>query len=176
MNESHAAFQNIPDLFPPEDIRPLRYFALGIAFGFIVQRGDWYYFGLEKPPFGQKENIRVLYEGQSWTSVYGLEEEWSPPSEIDRLDFSRRQQDVDKDRHQLAQGRQNAVEALGEEEDYIELLEGAVNEYHRGVGNRTFSEQLYRYAEEVLRPKASGNDIFSKELEQVQKRLSEIGQ
>ena len=178
MIETHIAFKDIPDVFPkpPEDTRPLRYFALGMALGFIVQRGDWYYFGLEKPSYAKDTSVRVLYEKQDWPTVYELSESSSSPSKIGRLDFTQRESDVDKARHQLAQGRENAIEELRKTEEYIDLLEGAVDEYHQGVGNEAFYHQLRAYCDEVLRPRASGKNIFSREREQIEKRLSKIGQ
>ncbi|MFB6272825.1 MAG: tubulin-like doman-containing protein [Salinibacter sp.] len=173
MLESHVDLGGIPDLFPKDDIRPLRYFAIGIALGFIVQRGEWYYFGLQRPPF-EEGKMYVLYEQQDWPTVHSIDST-SPPPTAGKLDFTERQDNVDKDLHQLAQGRENAIEALGEEEEYLDLLEGAIQEYHQSVGNRIFYQQLDKYQKQVLdSTKVTGNNVFAREKRQIRKRLDEI--
>jgi hypothetical protein len=173
MLETHVDLEGIPDLFPREDIRPLRYFAIGIALGFIVQRGEWYYFGLRKPKF-EDEKIYVLYEQQDSETVHSLDST-NPPPTAGELDFTERQNNVDKDLHKLAQGRENAIEALSEEEEYVELLEWAIQEYHQSVGNRIFYQQLDKYQKQVLdSSKVKGNNVFAREKRQVRKRLDDI--
>ena len=175
MTETHCAFINAPDPMPADEL-PLTYFTLGVALGFIVTRGDWYYFALElKNGYGGQEAIKVLFDSQSETvfSLSGTEF----PKGLDGLVLSDSQPARIQNQWKLGQGRENAAEILSKKLEWTDLLQGAVEEYHRSVGNSVFAKQIEKYRDSFVAGKRSkdGNDIYSHEYRLLTKKITSIG-
>jgi hypothetical protein len=178
MHETHTAFRHAPDLFPRSDDLPLRAFALGLALGFIVKRGDWYYFGLERAiDRDHQQCIRVLYKSdpKDWKTAHMLEGVPPLPARVGPLDFSHYMQTLDKEKHQLAQGRANAVTALCNKMNFVELLQEAVEEYHREIGTSAYVNRLELYQTTVLEPLKINDPVIAKENQAIIDEIQNTG-
>jgi hypothetical protein len=177
MVETHMAFQKAPDLFPLNDVAQ-RFFAIGMAMGFIVKRGDWYYKALEwnKDDNG-RDVIRVLYksEKKDWTTVHTLDNAPELPAQIGRLNLSAMKSMVDKTKHLLAQGRERSQQALIDDPKFIELLQEAFNDYHSERGTALLKHQLREYQSKVLEPLSEGDNVYEQELEAISDQCLRLG-
>lgn len=165
MLETHAALADAPDLFPVET-RVVELFALGVALGFIVSRGDWYYFGLER----RGDRVMVLYQTQ-WKVAHSL----SPGTSLGRVVFELQSPRSLPPKCQLGQGRQAAREALKSSTAQLELLADAFDEYHRAVGNDALKQQLEAYVRDVLDPQTATRPEFQEERDAILRRIDRIG-
>lgn len=165
MLETHGALSDAPDLFPVET-RVVEMFALGVALGFIVSRGDWYYFGLER----RNDQIVVLYHTQGKVA-----HNWSPGTTRGRLLFELQSPRVLPQKCQLGQGRQVARDALKLSTAQLELLAEAFDEYHRAVGNDALKQQLEAYVRDVLDPQTATRPEFQEERDAILRRIDRIG-
>ncbi len=168
MIETHAAFLSIPDIFP-EDATPLSLFALGMAFGFVVKRGDWYYFGLEE----SQGTTTVLYSTQAPT-VFSIANPPGTPANVGDISFKLSSAKPAK-LLSLAQGREAAVAALRTHPTWLDLLGATIEAYHEQVGNATLDQQLRAYVTQVLDESATGNDLLARERALINARLASLG-
>lgn len=173
MQETHVRFDKIESLLPDNN-EPLEFFALGIAFGFIVSRGDWYYFALRPKPEGKGKIIGVIYDTQ-WTTIYGDGD--TVPNRVGPLDFGTRRSSRPADSRLLAHGREKAIQALGKKRDWMDQIEEAVNEYNRAVGNAEFMRRLSDYCTNVLQAQSSGreDDLLERERAVIENRIQQTG-
>lgn len=169
MMESHAAFMELPDLFPP-DTKALDAFAVGMALGFIVTRGDWYYYGLERGEAG----ARVLYGTQAET-IFSAAGAAPRPEAAGDIRFECKQQTKLPANRKLGQGRESAAEALRGRPDWMEAIAATVVEYHQAVGNDDLRKQLDAYVKTVLEAKSQGDDFLATEVAVIQARLASLG-
>jgi hypothetical protein len=180
MMESHITFRDIPDIFPEEDILPLRSFALALAYGFIVRRGDWYHMSLEKERTATgDEIIRVLYsaEEKHGLTVHHIakEREFSFTGKVGAISFERPKERIDKKRHLLAQGRENAFEAFKSNQDFIDLVKESANIFLEETGIKNVRLLLDEYCAKVLDPSCEEGCIFEKEKGALMDYISSIG-
>ncbi len=155
----HSVFSNIP-LLPPTDDESMQAFAKGMALGFIVKRGDWYYYGLdEKYDIATNAtNLEVGYKGH-WKTIHDLKDIPKVPEHCGALWFKLASKNPPEDMR-IGQGRENAVNELKNHDEWTKAIEAAFNEYYKQVG-MDLRLQLAKYIEEVLQPatrKATGSN------------------
>lgn len=177
MMETHVAFRSIPDIFP-HDAKPIEYFALGVALGLIAVRGDFYYFALTVRPSDAGSLIVASHESQ-WRTVRDLETGVEVPVECGRLLFNLKASKTIPKKYRLGQGRENAIEGLASQAEWVALLEEAVNEYHQAVGNSVMRLQLRAYIEEVLDPAIEKDGararVLIEERRLIEERMATVG-
>ncbi len=171
--EIGAQFKDAPDLFP--DDQGLRWmFTLGIAFGFIVVRGDYYYFNLEE---GADGSLIALYEarGQVLDTLEGV----GPlPAKVGVLNY-RRGKGRPKASLLLGQGREKAFKGFVKDEHFQDLLNRAWREYHQDAGTAAVKAMLTEYVARVLTPESEGNTplavLITKEKQALERSLLALG-
>ena len=155
----HSAFNNIP-LLPPTDNESMQAFAKGMALGFIVKRGDIYYYGLEDKydMATNSTNIEIGYKGH-WKTIHDLKGVPAIPEHCGALWFKL---DVKSppEEMKIGRGRENALNELMNHEEWTTAIESAFTEYYKQVG-MDLRYQLAKYIEEILEPaarKATGSN------------------
>jgi len=141
---THACLGKLPDLFPDRTRVSRQAFALGMAFGFIAKRGDYYYFNVERT---QKDNVTV-YEvplETEWPTVFGLPEKREVPDETGAVCFLFSRKRRLKEDLLLAQGRIAACGKLSTDEKKTTLIVSALDEYVKAVGSAKTRAQLSDY-------------------------------
>ncbi|MGB9618872.1 MAG: hypothetical protein ACPL7K_00505, partial [Armatimonadota bacterium] len=143
---THKCLGKLPDLFPDKTKKARQAFALGMAFGFICKRGDYYYLNVQRV---QKENATV-YEvpaDTEWQTVFGPPENRAVPSDSGAVCFLFNKNRKPKEPLLLAQGRIAACAQLCGDENKTALIGSALGEYVKAVGSATTKAQLSRYLE-----------------------------
>lgn len=141
---THACLGKLPDLFPDRTKAARQAFALGMAFGFICKRGDYYYLNVQRI---QKENA-TIYEvpaDTEWQSVFGPPENREVPSDTGALSFLFSKKRKPKEALLLAQGRIAACSQLCADEKKTALIVSALDEYVKAVGSAKTKSQLSGY-------------------------------
>ena len=148
----HSAFSNIPLLAPTDD-ESMQAFAKGMALGFIVKRGDWYYYGLEEKYdiATSSTNLEVGYRGH-WKTIHDLKNVPLVPEHCGSLWFKLAGKNPPEDMR-IGQGRENAVNELKNHEEWTKTIDSAFSEYYKQIG-MDLRLQLAKYIEEVLQPAA----------------------
>jgi len=178
MLESHSAYLEIPDPIP-QDARPMECFALGVALGFVAVRGDHYYYGLtEKKDADGRPIIAVQYASQ-WGTIQTLQGVPPVPQDCGRLKFMMKNVRSISVDQKFGQGRQAAVDALGQKPEWTSLIEQAFGEYHQTVGNPTLRAHFQAYIDQVLDPaidKAGDRgDLLREEKRLIEERMANLG-
>jgi len=178
MMESHITFRDIPDIFP-EDSIPLQYFALALAYGFIVRRGAWYHWALEKERnVTGDEFIRVLYpadESHGLTVHHIARESGIPWTEkFGSLSFENPKRKIDKI-HQMAQGRDKAFEVFKGNPNFIELVRESADIFLEETGTNKVRTLLEQYCSKVLDPVCKEGNIFEKEKRAILDYIANVG-
>jgi hypothetical protein len=141
---THACLGKLPDLFPDRTRAARQAFALGMAFGFIAKRGDYYYLNLQRT---QKDNATV-YEvplETDWQTVFGPPENREVPEETGAVCFLFSKKRRLKEDLLLAQGRTAACGKLSADVKKTALIVSALDEYVKAVGSAKTKAQLSNY-------------------------------
>jgi len=164
MMHVHSALNSIPEL-APSDNASLLSFAKGMALGFIVKRGDWYYYGLEEK-YDMKLGMDFLQAGYTshWDSVHTISD---VPEKCGYLWF-KLEKATPEDDLKLGQGREIAIKELQRRDEWVKQIDEAFSEYYKHVGAE-LRIQLADYMEKTLKPasrKATGSnkEILEKEI------------
>ncbi len=141
---THSCLAKLPDIFPDRTRTARQAFALGMAFGFIAKRGDYYYLNVQRT---QKDNATV-YEvplDTDWQTVFGPPENRAVPTDTGAVSFLFRKQRKAKEDLLLEQGRITACWQLCKDEKKTALIVSALDEYVGAVGSATTKAQLSDY-------------------------------
>ncbi len=138
------SLEDIPDLFPDESAMARQAFALGMAFGFISKRGEYYYANLERTQGKDGGNRYEVPCNTEWQTIFGPAEARQVPSETGNLVFT-----FDKKKppeaHKLDQGRAAALNALKSEPEFVAAILHAVEDYFVAVGTVAAKARLDAY-------------------------------
>ena len=133
----------IPDLFPDKKKISRQAFALGMAFGFISKRGDYYYMNLQ----GGLAELDAAYQvpmDTEWQTVFGPPAERKIPEDTVPITFQFKKKKP-KESLLLAQGRAQACSKLGQDPKKVETILAAQSEYIKAVGSAAVKSQLSAY-------------------------------
>ncbi|MCW5935240.1 MAG: hypothetical protein KIT45_13245 [Fimbriimonadia bacterium] len=121
----------IPKLHPEEHGEALGLFAWGVAYGYIAKDGNFYYLGIN-----ESENAVTPKYQTDWSpSIFDLmDSSWqgAPQKKRDKAD-------------QLAQGRENAIEALQQHPTGVKQLLAARNRYEDHWGQARAQSEIEEY-------------------------------
>ncbi len=134
---------DIPDLFPDKKKISRQSFALGMAFGFVSKRGDYYYMNLD----GSQAEVDGTYQvpmDTEWQTVFGAPADRKIPEDTGPITFQFKKRKP-KESLLLAQGRAQACAKLGQDPKKVEAILAALSEYVKTVGSAAIKAQLSAY-------------------------------
>jgi hypothetical protein len=141
---THTCLGKLPDLFPDRTRTARQAFALGMAFGFIAKRGDYYYLNVQRTQKGNATVYEVPLDTE-WQTVFGPREGRVVPAGTGAVSFLFSPKSRPTKHWLLAQGRIAACAKLSADEKNTALILSALSEYVAAVGSARTKEQLTNY-------------------------------
>jgi len=166
MLHTHSSYTKLQDIFPLNESSE-QAFALGMAFGFIAKKGNFYYYVLE-----ENENdgsFSVAYSSE-WKTINDFED--SPQVENLTIKYSNSKLKIPQE-YQIANGREKAKQEIVQNITLTETIIRAVDEYRPSTSSASFLKLLGKYMDQVLSPRKTTSGTRRKLFESEYKAIND---